>query len=133
MRIRQTKWIIGIALILFGVGIIAATTLSKSTRYYVTVAELMSNPSKHVETDLKVAGKVSDGSIQKQEERMQWRFRIETEEKHVWVNYRGAIPDAFKDGAEVVVTGRFESTHELSAINILAKCASKYEEKLEES
>jgi cytochrome c-type biogenesis protein CcmE len=131
MKIRQTKWIIGAVLIAIGAGIVLATSLPKSTQYYVTVDELMSDRPLYSGKQLKVAGKVTAGSVQKQDQSLRWRFRVESENKDVWVNYRGAMPDTFKEGADVVVTGTFETTGELTAVNVLAKCASKYEEKLE--
>jgi cytochrome c-type biogenesis protein CcmE len=131
MNIRQTKWIIGGVLLAIGAGIVLATTLPKSMQYYVTVDELMAAKSKYVGKQLKVAGKVAAGSVEKVDQKLRIRFRVENGEKSVWVNYRGAVPDTFRDGSDVVVTGTFEPTDEVAATELLAKCASKYEEKLE--
>jgi cytochrome c-type biogenesis protein CcmE len=46
------------------------------------------------------------------------------------VNYKGALPDTFKEGAEVVVTGTLHESGTMAATDVLAKCASRYEEKL---
>jgi cytochrome c-type biogenesis protein CcmE len=131
MKLRQTKWIIGGALIAVGVGIVLATSLLKATQYYVTVEELIHGSPEYVGKELKVAGKVSAGSVQKADGNLRWRFRIEGGDQAVWVNYRGSVPDTFKEGADVVVTGTFEPTGEMAAVSILAKCASKYEERLD--
>ncbi len=48
-------------------------------------------------------------------------------------SYKGFVPDTFKEGSDVVVTGSFDDKGSFVATEILAKCASKYEAKLEES
>lgn len=131
MNLRQTKWVIGITLIAVGVGIVVATSLPKSMQYYVTADELMNGKEKYVGKQLKIAGRVSTGSVRKLDRNLNWRFRVENENQGVWVSYRGGMPDTFKEGADVVVTGTFEPGYEMAATDVLAKCASKYEEKLE--
>jgi cytochrome c-type biogenesis protein CcmE len=44
------------------------------------------------------------------------------------VEYRGAVPDTFKPGAEVIVEGRFnKQSGVFSASTLITKCPSKYE------
>jgi len=130
MKIRQTKWIIGLALIAVGVGIVVATSLPKSMHYYVTVDELMNKKQEYVGKELKVAGKVVQGSIQKSERDLLWDFQVENANQVITINYQGAMPDTFKEGAEVVITGKVDSKGIIQASNVLAKCASRYEERL---
>lgn len=130
MNLRQTKWVIGITFIAIGVGIVIATSLPKSMQYYMTVDELMNRKELYVGKQIKIAGRVSAGSVQKLDRNLNWRFRVENENQGIWVSYRGGMPDTFKEGAEVVVTGTLEPSYEMSATDVLAKCASKYEEKL---
>lgn len=133
MKLRQTKYVIGIAFILVGVGIVVATTLPKSMQYYVTVDELFAKESKYLGKELKVAGKVKQGSIQKSEKDISWKFEVENGGQTMNVAYRGAMPDTFKEGADVVITGTLGEGREMVATNVLAKCASRYEEKLKPS
>jgi cytochrome c-type biogenesis protein CcmE len=42
------------------------------------------------------------------------------------VNYRGALPDTFEKGAEVIVEGRMDGTA-FTAKTLMTKCPSKYE------
>ncbi len=129
-RLYQTKWIIGIAFILLGIGIMLASSLPKSFSYYVTVAELMKERRHFQDQDLKVAGTVLPGSIQQGEDPLAWSFEVTHAEDVLPVVYRGAVPDMFKGGAEVVVTGRLNGKGQLVASELLAKCASRYEAKL---
>ena len=132
MRLKQTKWIIGITFILIGIAIVVATTLPKSMQYYVTVDELMAKENDYRGKELKVAGKVVVGSIKKKEQDLLWNFNVENADQTITVSYKGAMPDTFKEGADVVVTGKFSSSGpgHVEASHVLAKCASRYEEKL---
>ncbi|MCC7459922.1 MAG: cytochrome c maturation protein CcmE [Proteobacteria bacterium] len=129
MKFRQTKWIIGIAFVLLGLGIILTTNLPSSLQYYVTVDEFFRDVKKYDNLEIKMAGKVVPGSIVKAEDGMNWKFDVQNEGKIIPVTYRGAMPDTFKDEAEVVVTGTYKDPV-FAGNHVLAKCASRYEEKL---
>jgi len=130
MKIRKTKFIIGGALILTGIGILLATFLPNSFQYYVTVDELKSRETELLGKELKVAGKVQSDSVVKSEKDLLTTFRVENGTEVVAVTYTGALPDMFKEGADVVVTGTIDAPGHLNATHVLAKCASRYEEKL---
>ena len=130
MKLKQTKWIIGLTFIAIGIFIVVMTTLPKATQFYVTVDELLANKSKYEPNALKVAGKVVPESIVKNEKNMHWEFDVENNQKKIHVFYEGAMPDTFKDTADVVVTGKFDGDASFQATEVLAKCASRYEEKL---
>ena len=42
------------------------------------------------------------------------------------VSYRGAVPDTFKPGAEVIVEGGMSDRH-FAARTLMTKCPSKYQ------
>lgn len=129
MNVKKTKYLIGGFFIALGVGIVVATSLPKSFQYYVTVDELLSNATKFENKDLKVAGKVVQGSFQSSVD-LSHQFRVINNGKVVNVTYKGALPDTFKEGAEVVVTGRLVGENQIVAKDVLAKCASKYQDKM---
>lgn len=130
MNFRQTKYVIGAGLIVLGIGIVVSSTLPKSFQYYVTVDELRAEESKLKGKELKVAGKVAVGSFQQKEGQPDYKFLVENGGKEIHVAYKGALPDTFKEGVEVVVTGRLLADGSVEASNVLAKCASRYQEKL---
>ncbi len=121
---------VGGAAILVGIGIVISTFLPKSMQYYLTVDELLSSPSEYSGKELKVAGKVALGSVDKDSKSLEWKFRVENASKAISVTYVGAMPDTFKEGADVVVTGHLDRKGHMLASHVLAKCASRYEEKL---
>ena len=130
MKIRKIKYVIGLAFILLGLGIILATSLPKSMQYYVTVDELMKDQNKYKGKELKVAGKVKKGTLLKEDSTLTWDFQIYNQNDIIAVHYQGAMPDTFKEEADVVITGTVQPSGEISATHVLAKCASRYEEKL---
>ena len=132
MNIKNAKWIIPLFFILIGVGVMVSTTLPKSTQYYLTVDELLAKEQKiEKDQEFKVAGKVVEGSIEHDQKTAVWNFAVINNGKVINVHFQGAMPDTFKEDAEVVVTGKLESSDKVIASSVLAKCASRYEEKLE--
>ena len=53
-------------------------------------------------------------------------YTLEHPEKVIRVHYRGALPDTFEKGAEVIVEGRMEG-RDFAAKTLMTKCPSKYE------
>lgn len=129
MQFRQTKWIIGIAFVLLGLGIILTTNLPSSLQYYMTVDEFFRDQKKFENQEIKLAGKVVVGSIVKSPDGANWKFDVHNGGSTIPVEYRGAMPDTFKDDSDVVVTGTYKGST-FAANHVLAKCASRYEEKL---
>ena len=131
MNLKKTKWIIALTFIVIGLFIVLTTSLPQSTQYYVTVEEFIQRFPELETQVVKVAGKVQAGSIVKENENLNWKFITEFNHHAIPVVYTGAMPDTFKEGADVVLTGKMNESHVFVAKEVLAKCASRYEEKLE--
>lgn len=129
MNFRKTKWIIGISFVALGLGIVLTTNLPNSLQYYLTVDEFSKDTKKYENQEIKLAGKVAIGSIEKSSNNIDWKFVVQNNGTAIPVRYHGAMPDTFKDDADVVVTGMYKDAT-FTANNVLAKCASRYEEKL---
>ena len=116
-------------------------------RYYRTLAELRSAGPPPPGQALRVHGYVADDSIRRDLEGRQVHFLVQNDPPHAAVAaspgpdeflpvvYRSLeTPDLFKDGAEVVVEGTLQglgSEAIFLADNVLAKCPSKFQAKLE--
>ena len=105
--------------------------------YYQTLAEFRaSGEPAHA---ARVHGFVVPGSIQRDVASQQVSFRMQEKAPHAGGSADAALPvvyagletpDLFKDGAEVVVEGRFSpAAGAFHATNVLAKCPSKFEGK----
>lgn len=127
-----------IALAAFSVcaGLALVLTLGSSGegtfRYYSDVGSFVSAPSAEtVDLAARVHGFVVSGSISKDLAAGHVDFRVADHagEQVLAVRYQGLdVPDLFKDGAEVVLEGRYASGT-FQAERVMAKCPSKYEAK----
>lgn len=128
---KRTKYIIGFLIIMGALVSLISTTFQSSLQYYVTVAEYLNNTSKYKSRTLKVAGIAADIQTSLNADgKTVYHFNVNEEGKGLAVSYLGFVPDTFKNGAQVVVTGRMNEAGNFEATEILAKCASKYESKV---
>ena len=83
------------------------------------------------DSELKVHGWVASGSIVRAviDQELRQTFVLEKAGRQIHVFSKGPMPDTFKDGAEIIATGRLvdgEAGWVLDATDISAKCASHY-------
>jgi cytochrome c-type biogenesis protein CcmE len=75
-----------------------------------------------------VTGKVVNGSISRSGETLRFRIRDRDGTKSVPVTYTGTVPDPFRDGREVIVTGRLQNGVFAAERNsLVTKCPSKFQ------
>ncbi len=99
--------------------------------YYLEVDEYLSKP---IDSPVRLAGFVVDGSIGKDPAGLAVKFQIRgasgARAIPVFFDSRtagGRIPDTFVDGSQVVVSGQMGKDGVFQAKQLLAKCPSKYE------
>lgn len=97
-----------------------------SMAYYLTVGELLDRTGTVRNADVRLSGTVSSGTIARDPIAGTVAFEVTDGSRRIPVRYRGVVPDAFKDGAEVVVEGRFDG-QTFTAARLFAKCPSKFE------
>jgi len=128
---RQTRFIVGIAVIFLAVAYLAVSSMSSMSTYYLTIGELNDQAAKVAGQPVRVSGKVIDSSIQRDSVNLVLRFTAYDEKdpsKTLPIVYKGVVPDTFKEGADVVVEGKLTSNGVFEAKTLFAKCPSKYEE-----
>jgi cytochrome c-type biogenesis protein CcmE len=104
------------------------STLAEGTEYYKHVEEVMVSPEQWHGKRLQLHGFVTNGSILKKRESLDYKFTVESKGKVVPVRYTGVVPDTFKDGAEVVLKGRLgPHGFDVEPNGVMAKCPSKYD------
>ncbi len=133
MTKAKKKYFIGFALIIAALIFFVLGSFKDSMQYYLTVDELLDATELVQDQEFRLSGKVVQGSIQKPHpDQPRYEFDITAGGKSVHVRYQGLAPDTFNDSSSVVVTGRFDATKRVfEAHHLLAKCASKYEAKLQ--
>mgnify|MGYP006265688605 CR=1 FL=1 len=128
MSSKVVRVLLTVALIGGSLGYLFYTTLSKDTEYYKHVDEVMNNPQPWYGKRLQLHGFVVDKSILVNDRTLEYRFELQNNGQIVKTAYTGVVPDTFKGGAEVVVTGRLDGAG-FHADNMTAKCPSKYDAK----
>jgi cytochrome c-type biogenesis protein CcmE len=80
-----------------------------------------------------LTGRVVDGSVSRDDTEL--RFDVEDRDggASVPVDYTGAVPDPFREGREVIVTGELQGgTFVAERDSLITKCPSKFSEEAEE-
>ena len=74
-----------------------------------------------------VTGKVVDGSVQKSGSDLRFRIRDRDGTESVPVVYAGVVPDPFREGREVIVSGELkQGTFMAERDSLITKCPSKF-------
>ena len=122
----KKRYIIGGVILVAAVGYLLYMALGSSAIYYVTVSELLDDGSNAYDTNIRVTGKVVDGSIAWNAEELELGFAVVEGGASLPVIYEGTRPGSFKAGADVVVEGRYHPDRIFRATSILLRCPSKY-------
>jgi cytochrome c-type biogenesis protein CcmE len=85
-------------------------------------------PSELVEgRSYELTGKVVKDSIRRDGDRLQFRIRDRDGTASVPVSYAGVVPDPFREGREVIVSGELENgTFVAERDSLVTKCPSKF-------
>ena len=129
MGSKNIKVMIGSLIIVGAIVYFGFAGYEEGRSYYKTIGELSEMGDDAYEKRIRVAGIVSEGSIQRQGDEI--LFQIEQNDLKLTVLYVGTrpVPDTFKDGAEALCDGHYKPDGTFEATQIQAKCASKYEAK----
>ena len=74
-----------------------------------------------------LTGKVVDGSIEREPDGLRFEIRDREGSTAVPVDYAGVVPDPFRDGREVIVTGQMRAdTFVAERDSLITKCPSKF-------
>ncbi|MBA2362244.1 MAG: cytochrome c maturation protein CcmE [Chloroflexia bacterium] len=113
------------AIALAAVGFLVFRSTSATSVYYLSVSEMLAQGNAARGEQVRVAGKVVPGTIQRTAETL--TFTAADDTGRVRVTYGGVVPDIFKDNVEVVLEGSYGSDQVFNADTLLAKCPSKFE------
>jgi cytochrome c-type biogenesis protein CcmE len=126
-RKRKIRLVAALGVALALAGVLVYTSFSGSTEAS-TPSEVIrsSEPGRSYE----LTGKVVDGSIAREDDRLRFRIRDRDGSTSVPVSYEGVVPDPFRDGREVIVSGRLErGTFVAERDSLVTKCPSKFTKK----
>ena len=121
----RRHFLLVVAVLGVAIGLLSYKAFESSSVYYLRVSELKQKGESAYGDKFRVSGQVAPGSIQRDLGTLQ--FLITEGGQQLPVRYKGPVPDIFRDGAEVVVEGRYQSADLFEASKLLTKCPSKYE------
>lgn len=127
----NTSSTIGLGVVLAGaIGYLVLSDSGEGVLEYVYVDKVMAAPDKYTGRMIKVHGTVVEGTVKKKKGTTgDYHFVIENEGERLAVHYTNIPPDTFKEGGEVILTGRLSEAGDLfESDEMSAKCPSKYEE-----
>ena len=137
MAKSSNKIVYAVALTLFlgGLGYLIFSGLTEDSVYFLNVSEALEGDRTQL-GNARLFGKVSPQNLEIVNGKLGADFdlidKVETG-KSLRVGFRGALPDTFKAGVEVIVEGTFSPDGEqFVARTLVTKCPSKYEEKSKE-
>lgn len=114
--------------IVLGIAYLIVTALQTSTVYYITVGELLARGTTAQAQQVRLAGDVVPGSVEKIDAGLAIRFLVHDGSGQMPVFYKGGpVPDIFGDEVQVVVEGKVGPDGTFQASTLLAKCPSKFE------
>jgi len=132
MATKGGKGIYIAALVLFlaGVGYLVASGVTKDSVYFLNVGEALATDARELK-QARLFGNVAAEGLAPLKPGPGVDFVLldkETPGKTLRVSYRGAVPDTFKAGAEVIVEGGMDASNGVfQASTLITKCPSKYE------
>ena len=126
---RRAKFIVGGALVALTLIALTVWAMARpgSTAFYKTTSELVAmGPAAASTEGFRVNGKVVPGSIE--QDGLTTTFRITDGSSEVTILTDQALPDTFREYADVIAEGSFDGSM-FTARQVSAKCPSKFKAK----
>jgi len=109
-------------------GYLAFAGMQKGWVYFVGVDQFVSESQyARSEQRIRLHGKVASDGFDASAAALTAKFTLAGSSHQLPVVYRGAIPDMFQAGRDVVVEGHRDAAGVFQADVLMTKCASKYE------
>lgn len=122
-------YMLALLLLLAGTGYLVYAGFMENSVYFLNVAEALATPQEKLRS-ARLFGTVAREDLVLLEDGPGVRFLLEDKDdmhKTLPIMYRGAVPDTFKAGTEVIVEGGMATTGVFQASSLMTKCPSKYE------
>jgi len=121
---KATRAIVSAVILAGALSLLLFTTMSQDAQAYKHVDEVAADPQAWYGKGLQLHGFVV-GEIKVRPKTLEYKFEIQNNGHTIPASYTGVVPDTFKSGAEVVLTGRLGHDG-FVAEEVMAKCPSKY-------
>ena len=123
-RKRKLRLVVALSAALILAGVLVYTSFSASTEAS-TPSELVA--SAEAGRSYEVTGKVAKSSVTREDDRLRFVIRDRDGTASVPVRYEGVVPDPFREGREVIVSGEMKhGTFVAERDSLVTKCPSKF-------
>lgn len=121
---RKVRLVLALSAAVLLAGALVYTSFTASTEASTPSAVLASaEPGRSYE----LTGKVAKGSVKREGDRLRFAIRDRDGSASVPVVYEGVVPDPFREGREVIVSGKLENgTFVAERDSLVTKCPSKF-------
>lgn len=124
-RKKRMLWVLaGVALVVLAVTLVLRA-LDANVMFFYSPSQVHAGEAPKGSA-FRVGGLVEVGSIQRSQNGLEVQFRITDEVQRVSVQYRGLLPDLFREGKGVVVSGKLQNSGLFEATEVLAKHDENY-------
>ena len=122
-RKRRLRLVVALSAAILLAGALVYTSFTASTE--------ASKPSQVKEgRSYELTGKVVKGSVEREGQGLRFRIRDRDGTESVPVRYSGVVPDPFREGREVIVSGTLQNgTFVGERDSLVTKCPSKFTKK----
>jgi cytochrome c-type biogenesis protein CcmE len=127
MKSRHKKLaLIGGALAILGIiAALVLNALNSNIALYISPTDVAAGKAPQGKV-FRIGGLVKEGSIKRQADGVTIAFIITDTEKDITVNYKGILPDLFKEGKGAVAQGKMTADGTFTANEVLAKHDENY-------
>lgn len=104
---------------------LAVFALSENINLFYTPTEIAAGKVP-ADARIRAGGLVKEGSVQRNEDALTVRFVVTDGDADVTIEYRGILPDLFREGQGIVALGRLNAQGVLVSDEVLAKHDENY-------
>lgn len=104
---------------------LAVFALSENINLFYTPSEIVEGKAPQ-DVRIRAGGLVRDGSVQRDEDALTVLFDVTDGEADITIEYKGILPDLFREGQGIVALGRLNEQGVLVADEVLAKHDENY-------
>jgi cytochrome c-type biogenesis protein CcmE len=127
---NTSMYVAALVLFLGGLGYLLYSGLGENTSYFLNVSEALAMKPADL-AKARLFGTVAEEGVSRPGDAMGVSFLLVDKDqaaKTIRVDFRGAVPDTFKPGVEVIVEGGLNpASGAFAASTLMTKCPSKYQ------
>ncbi|MDH4395416.1 MAG: cytochrome c maturation protein CcmE [Limnobacter sp.] len=124
-RSRRVLWLLAILVVVAGFGFSLFKVFSDNLVFFYTPSQILNGDTPKGQKSYRLGGMVVVGSVQREPDSLLVRFVVSDKGQTVPVEFKGILPDLFKEGTGVVADGAWNG-QVFTASEVLAKHDENY-------